>query len=83
MPELNGLELAELIEHQTKKLVFTTVHANFASNPHELNTDDFLLKPISQTKFEQTVICLRWLFIYQMRKAFQKSIVPISFLKIK
>ncbi|MFW0717203.1 LytR/AlgR family response regulator transcription factor [Pedobacter sp. N23S346] len=53
MPGLNGLELAELIKHQTKKLVFTTAHANFAINSYELNADDFLLKPISQSKFEQ------------------------------
>jgi len=54
MPDLNGLELAKLIKHQTKKLVFTTAHANFAINSYELNADDFLLKPISQSKFERT-----------------------------
>ncbi|MCX2451581.1 LytTR family DNA-binding domain-containing protein [Pedobacter sp. PLR] len=55
MPEMNGLELAKLIKHQTKKLVFTTAHANYAINSYELNADDFLLKPISFLKFSQTV----------------------------
>ncbi|MFD2286453.1 response regulator [Pedobacter petrophilus] len=53
MPGINGLELAELIKHQTKKLIFTTAHANYAINSYELNADDFLLKPISQSKFER------------------------------
>ena len=57
-PGLNGLELAELIKHQTKKLVFTSAHANFAINSYELNADDFLLKPISQSKFEQATLKL-------------------------
>jgi DNA-binding LytR/AlgR family response regulator len=58
MPGLNGLELAELIKHHTRKLVFTTAHANFAINSYELNADDFLLKPISQSKLEKATLKL-------------------------
>jgi len=55
MPEMNGIELARLIKHKTTKLVFTTAHANYAINSYELGAADFLLKPISYAKFNQTV----------------------------
>ncbi|MBC6109595.1 LytR/AlgR family response regulator transcription factor [Pedobacter fastidiosus] len=54
MAEINGLELAKLIRHRTKKLIFTTAHANYASNSYELEADDFLLKPILQSRFTKS-----------------------------
>ena len=51
MPEMNGLELAKLIRHKAKNLVFTTAHANYAINAYELDADAFLLKPFPQQKF--------------------------------
>jgi len=55
MPTMNGLELAKLIKHKTNKLVFTTAHSAYAINAYELEADAFLLKPFSQTKFDQIV----------------------------
>jgi DNA-binding LytR/AlgR family response regulator len=55
MPNMNGIELAKLIKHKTRKLVFTTAFANYAIHSYELEADAFLLKPFSQTKFNQTV----------------------------
>jgi DNA-binding LytR/AlgR family response regulator len=55
MPTMNGIELAKLIKHKTKKLVFTTAHANYAIHSYELEADAFLLKPFSQAKFDQTI----------------------------
>nr|WP_315421393.1 LytTR family DNA-binding domain-containing protein [uncultured Pedobacter sp.] len=55
MPSMNGLDLANLIKHKTNKLVFTTAHAAYAINAYELEADAFLLKPFSQTKFDQTI----------------------------
>ncbi|PWS30663.1 LytR/AlgR family response regulator transcription factor [Pedobacter paludis] len=54
MPEMNGLELAKRIKNKVKKLVFTTAYASYAINSYELDADDFLLKPISTTRFKQT-----------------------------
>lgn len=58
MPGMNGLELAELIRHQTKKLIFTTAHANYAIDSYEFGAHDFLLKPISPSKFEMATVKL-------------------------
>lgn len=55
MPNINGIELAKLIKHKTNKLVFTTAHAAYAIDSYELEADAFLLKPFSQSKFDQTV----------------------------
>ncbi|WP_406823685.1 LytR/AlgR family response regulator transcription factor [Pedobacter sp. KACC 23697] len=55
MPTMNGLELARLIKHKTNKLVFTTAHANYAIHSYEMEADAFLLKPISQAKFDQVI----------------------------
>jgi len=55
MPVINGLELAKLIRHKTKKLVFTTAHSGYAVDSYELEADAFLLKPFSPLKFNQTI----------------------------
>jgi DNA-binding LytR/AlgR family response regulator len=55
MPTMNGIELAKLIKHKTKKLIFTTAHAHYAIHSYELEADAFLLKPFSHLKFDQTI----------------------------
>jgi DNA-binding LytR/AlgR family response regulator len=55
MPELNGIELAKLIKHKVKKLIFTTAHTKYAFDSYELKADAYLLKPFSIKKFLQTL----------------------------
>lgn len=55
MPTMNGIEIARLIKHKTKKLIFTTAHAHYAIHSYELEADAFLLKPFSQAKFDQII----------------------------
>jgi DNA-binding LytR/AlgR family response regulator len=59
MPEMNGLELAKRIRHKIKKLVFTTANATYAVDSYYLDADDFLLKPFSNSRFQQ---CTKKLF---------------------
>jgi two-component system LytT family response regulator len=54
MPELSGLEVADLINKHTA-IVFTTAFANYALEVFEKNVSDFLLKPISFEKFIKAV----------------------------
>ncbi len=54
MPELSGLEVADLINKHTA-IVFTTAFASYAVEVFEKNVSDFLLKPISFEKFIKAV----------------------------
>ena len=54
MPDLNGMELAHMIPHNTR-VVFTTAFKEYAFDSYEVNAMDFLLKPIKYSKFLITV----------------------------
>jgi DNA-binding LytR/AlgR family response regulator len=54
MPELNGLEAADiLVQHAS--IIFTTAFPNYAVQAFEKNGADFLLKPISFERFTKSV----------------------------
>ena len=50
MPEMSGLDVADLIYKNTA-IIFTTGHAGYAVQGFEKNISDFLLKPISFERF--------------------------------
>jgi DNA-binding LytR/AlgR family response regulator len=54
MPEMSGLDVADLIYKNTA-IIFTTGHAGYAVQGFEKNISDFLLKPISFEKFLKSV----------------------------
>jgi DNA-binding LytR/AlgR family response regulator len=54
MPELSGLEVADLIFENTA-IIFTTAHPNYAVQGFEKNVSDFLLKPISFERFLRAI----------------------------
>ncbi|UKT63107.1 LytR/AlgR family response regulator transcription factor [Pedobacter mucosus] len=51
MPGINGLELAKNIREKSKYLVFTTAHPDYALQAFDVQSDQYLLKPISFAKF--------------------------------
>ncbi len=54
MPKLTGFEMLELID--TKPLiVFSTAYDQFAIKAFEMNAVDYLLKPYSRDRFDQTI----------------------------
>ncbi|ASK28883.1 DNA-binding response regulator [Chryseobacterium sp. T16E-39] len=55
MPVRSGIEFAPLIPPETL-LVFTTAYPHYAIESYELDAMDYLLKPISQERFNKTVI---------------------------
>lgn len=57
MPELDGIELAQLIIEKSPhtKIVFTTGHENFAIEAFELSATDYLLKPITFNRIEKAI----------------------------
>ncbi|QKJ31116.1 response regulator transcription factor [Mucilaginibacter mali] len=54
MPELSGLEVADIISPFTS-VIFTSAHAHYAVDAFEKNGIDFLLKPISFARFTKSV----------------------------
>jgi len=50
MPEISGLDVADLIYKNTA-IIFTTGHAGYAVQGFEKNISDFMLKPISFERF--------------------------------
>jgi len=54
MPELSGLEVADIISPHTS-VIFTTAYPNYAVQAFEKNGSDFLLKPISFERFTKSV----------------------------
>jgi len=54
LPDLNGTELLKTIDKK-HKIVFTTAFREYAVESYNLNALDYLLKPISFTRFLQSV----------------------------
>ncbi|TAF72741.1 MAG: DNA-binding response regulator [Bacteroidetes bacterium] len=52
MPSMTGIKLVEALEQNTM-VIFSTAFSEYAAKSYELNAIDYLLKPISQKRFEQ------------------------------
>jgi two-component system LytT family response regulator len=58
MPQLNGLDVAELIGSVTQ-VVFTTAYRDYALEAFEQNAVDYILKPINYARFLKAVTKVR------------------------
>ncbi|MBO9674172.1 MAG: response regulator transcription factor [Sphingobacteriaceae bacterium] len=58
MPQLNGLDLADLIG-PASNIIFTTSYREYAPEAFEKNAVDYLLKPIHYTRFLKAVTKVR------------------------
>jgi len=54
MPHLSGLSLSKMIDPKTS-IVFTTAYSEHALESYDVNTADYLLKPISLERFSKTI----------------------------
>lgn len=54
MPKINGFEMLEIIDRQPA-VIFTTAFDDHAIRAFEQHAVDYLLKPISKTRFDQAV----------------------------
>lgn len=57
MPEINGLELAEIImgEVEDVEIVFVTAYSQYAVDAFEINAIDYLLKPIQEKRLAKAI----------------------------
>lgn len=54
MPSISGLDFYRKLPHKTM-VIFTTAYSEFAVEGFTLNATDYLLKPISLSRFQQAV----------------------------
>lgn len=54
MPEITGMELARSLK-KSPSIIFTTAYSEYAVESYELDVVDYLLKPISFTRFLQAI----------------------------
>lgn len=57
MPEMHGLDVAEKIQSLSHdiKIVFITAHSDYAVQAFELNSLDYLLKPVTRERLKKSV----------------------------
>lgn len=57
MPGMNGLEIARVLKEWNKNIhiVFVTAYRDYAVQAFEINSLDYLLKPISKARLETTI----------------------------
>lgn len=67
MPAMTGIHLVKTLEQNTM-VIFTTAFSDYAVQSYELNAVDYLLKPINQKRFNQSVAKARDYFDYLHKK---------------
>jgi len=60
MPNLSGLQLAQLLPPPAPRIIFTTAYDHYAVRSYELNATDYLLKPVAFGRFVQAVNKVRY-----------------------
>ena len=55
MPGMTGLELTKNLGHKSPLIVFTTAKKDYAVEAFELNVVDYLIKPVTPSRFLQAV----------------------------
>jgi DNA-binding LytR/AlgR family response regulator len=58
MPHLSGIELAKDLKTKTKSIIFTSAYQKYALDAFDVRATHYLLKPIKQAKFIQTVMSI-------------------------
>lgn len=55
MPKMNGMQLARLLKDKIRYLIFTNIDASYAIDAFRVNACHYLLKPITQQEFNDTI----------------------------
>lgn len=67
MPAITGINLAKSLQQNTM-VIFTTAFSEYAVVSYELNAIDYLLKPINQKRFNQSITKAQEYFDYINKK---------------
>ncbi len=55
MPGITGIALAKQLRHRCRFLIFTTGHSNYALDAFDVGADQYLLKPITLSRFASVI----------------------------
>lgn len=55
MPELNGIELAKIIDADNTLIIFTTAYSQYAVESYDVNAIGYLVKPIDRTRLHRAI----------------------------
>ncbi|MBY0223608.1 response regulator [Sporosarcina aquimarina] len=83
MPGINGIDLAEhiLSVHPSVCIVFVSAYRDYAIEAFELNSIDYILKPLTDERLQKTILRLRQHLL--ATPAQQPGLVPYEELKIQ
>jgi DNA-binding LytR/AlgR family response regulator len=62
MPVISGIDFLQSLKHPPK-IIFTTAHSDFAADAFNLNAVDYIVKPITEERFEQALEKLKSAFV--------------------
>lgn len=77
LPELSGMEMAKLT-NPSIKIIFTTAYSDFAVKSYEVNTINYLLKPIMYIRFLQAATKAKALIEKEIQEAKDSSYVFVK-----
>lgn len=66
MPDLTGIQLMKVLD-DSQKFILTTAYPDYALESFNYNVIDYLLKPISKEKFDQSIIKFKALFVEKIQ----------------
>ncbi len=77
MPKLNGFEMIELLDPESRpEIIFTTAYNQYAIQAFELNAIDYLLKPFSKERFFEAA--KKAIEKLENKDITKKSIIPLT-----
>ncbi|RZK58337.1 MAG: response regulator transcription factor [Pedobacter sp.] len=80
MPEMDGIELAKSLGQKQPMIIFTTAKRDYAVDAFDLKVVDFITKPISPSRFLQSIEKAKEIFQQKNEKLAQQ---PDDFLFIR
>lgn len=82
MPVISGIDFLQSLKHPPK-IIFTTAHSNFATTAFNLNAVDYIVKPITEERFDQALDKLKSSLATNEVAAIKPSTILIDYIFFK
>lgn len=84
MPVLSGIDFLRSLKHPPK-IIFTTAHADYAASAFDLNVVDYIVKPVTEERFEQALEKLMVVLKYKesIRVQTEEESPPVDYIFFK